>query len=69
MLVEQTGGTVLLRFREFVFACLSDSEKAYLVISFSEYDKDAARFLWQQDLFNPVSELIIYRFNVFCIGA
>ena len=60
---------VLMRFRLFKYACISDIEKAYLMLKLSEKDKDVTRFLWPENLFDLNSNLITYRFKVVLFGA
>ncbi|XP_068229371.1 uncharacterized protein [Palaemon carinicauda] len=54
---------VLLQFRTNNYACISDIEKAFLMVQLREEDRNYTRFLWLQDPTDPNSELIIYRFR------
>ncbi|XP_068229526.1 uncharacterized protein [Palaemon carinicauda] len=60
---------VLLQFRTNNYACISDIEKAFLMVQLREEDRNYTRFLWLQDPTDPNSELIIYRFRVVLFGA
>ena len=60
---------VLMRFRLKKYACVSDIEKAYLMLRLSEKDKDVTRFLWPKDINDPNGDCIIYRFTVVMFGA
>ncbi|XP_068237289.1 uncharacterized protein [Palaemon carinicauda] len=46
------------------YACISDIEKAFLMVQLREEDRNYTRFLWLQDPTDPNSELIINRFRV-----
>ncbi|XP_068205292.1 uncharacterized protein [Palaemon carinicauda] len=59
---------VLLQFRTNNYACISDIEKAFLMVKLRE-DRNYTRFLWLQDSTDPNSELMIYRFRVVSFGA
>jgi hypothetical protein len=58
-----------LRFRLKAFACTSDIAKAYHMIALHMDDRDATRFLWPKDPYDPNSEIQIYRFKVVLFGA
>ena len=60
---------VLMRFRLGRYACVSDIEKAYLMLRLNERDKDVTRFMWPKDINDPNSEYIVYRFTVVLFGA
>ena len=60
---------VLLRFRLNKYACLSDIEKAFLMLQLDERDRDATRFFWPEDPLDINSPLIHYRFRVVLFGA
>ncbi|XP_068240206.1 uncharacterized protein [Palaemon carinicauda] len=60
---------VLLQFRTNNYACISDIEKAFLMVQLREEHRNYTRFLWLQDPTDPNSELIIYRFRVVLFGA
>ncbi|XP_068232011.1 uncharacterized protein [Palaemon carinicauda] len=60
---------VLLQFRTNNYACISDIEKAFLMVQLREEDRNYTRFLRLQDPTDPNSELIIYRFRVVLFGA
>ena len=61
--------SILINFRSDLFACVSDIEKAYLNVQLAECDRDYTRFLWINDINNPHSEIIVYRFKVVLFGA
>ena len=46
---------ILLRFRTYPVALTGDIERAFLMIRIAEEDRDALRFLWLQDPFDPRS--------------
>ena len=60
---------ILLRFRTNAFACISDIEKAFLMVQLREEDRNYTRFLWFSDPKDPNSTLCIYRFRVVLFGA
>ena len=60
---------VLLTFRLNRYACVSDIEKAYLMLRLNEKDRDVTRFLWPSDVNDPDSEILTYRFTVVLFGA
>lgn len=60
---------VFLRFRYHKYACVSDIEKAFLMVELDEEDRDVTRFLWPEDPNDPQSKLIVYRFRVVLFGA
>ncbi|XP_068211787.1 uncharacterized protein [Palaemon carinicauda] len=60
---------VLLQFRTNNYACISDIEKAFLMVQLREEDHNYTRCLWLQNPTDPNSELIIYRFRVVLFGA
>ena len=48
---------ILLRFRTYPVALTGDIERAFLMICIAEEDRDALRFLWLQDPFDPRSNV------------
>ena len=60
---------VLMRFRLKKYACVSDIEKAYLMLRLNERDRDVTRFLWPENINDPDSEYIHYRFASVLFGA
>lgn len=53
---------ILLRFREKRVALIGDIEKAFLNIEVEEKDRDSLRFLWCEDVRDPASKIVVYRF-------
>ena len=53
---------ILLRFREKRVALIGDIEKAFLNIEVDKEDRDFLRFLWLDDVSDPSSEIVVYRF-------
>lgn len=55
---------LLLRFRTFPVALVSDIEKAFLQVGLRQEDRDVTRFLWVKDYSKPLTRdnLITYRF-------
>lgn len=61
--------SILLRFRVGKFAATSDIKKAFLCVGLKENDRDATRFLWPSDPFDPDSQLKTYRFRSVLFGG
>ena len=61
--------SVLLRFRFGKYAAVSDIEKAFLMVELDEGDRDVTRFLWPENVDDPESKLLVYRFRVVLFGA
>lgn len=53
---------ILLRFREKRVALIGNIEKAFLNIDVDKRDRDCLRFLWCEDVHNPDSKIVVYRF-------
>ena len=60
---------ILLRFMLGYYGVVADIEKAFLRILIAECDRDALRFFWPQDPFDPFSPLITYRFKAVMFGS
>ena len=60
---------ILLRFRAFKYACVSDIMKAFLMVELEEDDRNVTRFLWPEDPSDPNSKIVAYRFRVVLFGA
>ncbi|XP_060558297.1 uncharacterized protein LOC132718599 [Ruditapes philippinarum] len=61
--------SILVNFRKHRYAVCTDIEKAFLQIQLNEYDRDVTRFLWLNDIYDPNSDLITYRFKSVFFGA
>ncbi len=59
---------VLVKFRYHPVALSADIEKAFLMISINENDRDMLRFLWFEEPPNPNSEIIHLRFTRLVFG-
>ena len=59
---------VLIRFRCHQVALVADIEKAFLMISVAEEDRDMLRFLWLREPFKEDSEIIQFRFARLVFG-
>ena len=60
---------LLLRFMLGMFATIADIEKAFLRIIIAPCDRDALRFFWFVDPWDPGSQLITYRFKAVMFGS
>ena len=60
---------IALRFRTHRIGLVADIEKAFLMISVSERDRDALRFLWIDDISKEPPETIIMRFTRIVFGV
>ena len=60
---EQSIFDILLPFCHQRVALISDIEKAFLMVSVCEEDRDSLRFLWTSDLNSEELKLISYRFT------
>ena len=60
---------ILLQFRLHRIALLGDVEKAFLMVSVAECDRDALRFLWVSDVNQPQHEIIVMRFTRVVFGV
>ena len=54
---------IIIRFRLHKVALVEDIEKAFLMISVSDHDRDALRFLWIDDTQAPTSDIMKLRFT------
>ena len=54
--------TLLLRFRMYNIALVTDIEKAFLHVQLDEVDRKFTHFLWLSEADNPESDFEIYRF-------
>ena len=60
---------ILLRFRTHKAALIADIEKASLMVSMSEKDRDALRFLWYDDVTKEHPEVRVFRFTRVVFGV
>ena len=60
---------LLVRFRSYKVALTADLEKAFLMVSVEEADRDVLRFLWVKDLKREPPEFKIYRFTRVIFGV
>ena len=60
---------ILLRFRTHRVAMAADIEKAFLMISVREEDRDVLRFLWVKDLKSDVPDVTVLRFSRVVFGV
>ena len=60
---------LLLRFMLGMFATIADIEKAFLRIIIAAQDRDALRFFWFANPWDPGSKLVTYRFKAVMFGS
>ena len=60
---------ILLRFRLFQIAVTADIEKAFLMVSVAEEDRNALRFLWVDDIAAQLPRLAVMRFTRVVFGV
>ena len=60
---------ILLRFRLHRVALVGDIEKAFLMVSVVDHDRDALRFLWVTDVNQLATEIAIFRFTRVVFGV
>lgn len=60
---------ILLRFRLYPVALVADIEKAFLMISIAEEDRDVLRFLWLKDIENEFPRIQVLRFTRVVFGV
>ena len=60
---------ILLRFRSYRIALTADIEKAFLMISINQRDRDALRFLWVDDIQQKEPRTVTLRFTRVVFGA
>ena len=68
ILVQNDAPDVLVRFRCHKTALVGDLEKAFLMISVAEDDRDALRFLWVDDPFSEEPKIIVLKFARVAFG-
>ena len=67
-LLSEAIADVLVRFRCHKTALVGDPEKAFLMTSVAEDDRDALRFLWFDDPFSEEPKIIVVRFACVAFG-
>ena len=60
---------ILLRFRSYKIALTADVEKAFLMISIDESDRDVLRFVWVDDVNKADPEIRVFRFARVAFGV
>ena len=60
---------ILLRFRSYRVALTADIEKAFLMISVNQRDRDALRFLWVDNVQQREPKIITLRFTRVVFGV
>ena len=60
---------ILIRFRSFKVAIISDIEKAFLMVSIAEVDRNVLRFLWVDDISKKEPEIVVLRFTRVVFGV
>ena len=60
---------ILLRFRNHKTVLTADVEKAFLMVSVCERDRNVLRFLWAKDLEQESLEAQVYRFTRVVFGV
>ena len=59
---------ILVRFRSYAVGLVADIEKAFLMVGIDENDRDMLRFLWITNVYEPVPEVVQYRFARLVFG-
>ena len=60
---------LLIQFRSYKIALTADLEKAFLMVSVDEADRDVLRFVWVDDVSKESPELKAYRFTRVVFGV
>ena len=60
---------LLVRFRSYKIALTADLEKAFLMVSVGEADRDVLRFFWSDDISGNPPELRTYPFTRVVFGV
>ena len=66
---DQSIFDILVRFRLHRVVVIGDIEKAFLMVSMNEEDRDALRFLWVRDIREKTPEVTVYRFTRVTFGV
>ena len=59
---------ILIRFRCYNYALISDIKSAFLNIRVNPNDRDYLRYLWVEDITDPNSKIVIFRFTSVLYG-
>ena len=59
---------ILIRFRAYKIALVSDIKKAFLNVAVQKQDRNFLRFLWLKDIDDPTQEMQMYRFTRVLFG-
>ena len=65
----QSMTSLLLKFRKEKYGFSADVEKAFLNLTIKTLDRDALRFFFPLDIFDPTSPMRIFRYKVVMFGA
>ena len=60
---------ILIRFRSYRYAFISDIEKAFLMIAIAKTDRDVLRFLWVRDIEEQSPNIIVLRYTRVIFGV
>ena len=66
---DQKIADILIRFRSYPVALVADIEKAFLMISIAEEDRDVLRFLWFESIGSELPRVQVLRFTRVVIGV
>ena len=61
--------SILLRFRLHELGSTSDLEKAFLMVGLNEKDRNYCKFFWPENVLDPKSKILTYRFKVVLFGS
>jgi hypothetical protein len=59
---------ILVKFRSHPVGLVADIEKAFLMVGINEADRDMLRFLWLTNVYEPLPEVVEYRFTRLVFG-
>ena len=59
---------ILVKFRSHPVGLVADIEKAFLMVGINEVDRDMLRFLWLTNVYEPLPEVVEYRFTRLVFG-
>ena len=66
---KQRIADILVRFRLFPIGLVADIEKAFLMVSIADDDKDVLRFLWLDDIEAELPKIKVLRFSRVVFGV